>query len=111
MPNPIMASMTAGARATRRRIPSRRRAATLFTISFFAKRYASRQGQLEIHAPLTNVLMSDIRSGAWRKMVWSFNIGKVFGTVVRIHVTFLLLLVWIWFMHYRIGGAAAAWEG
>ncbi|MCT7374748.1 site-2 protease family protein [Chelativorans salis] len=44
-------------------------------------------------------------------MVWSFNIGKVLGTTVRIHVTFLLLLVWIWFMHYRIGGAAAAWEG
>lgn len=44
-------------------------------------------------------------------MVWSFNIGRIFGTVVRIHVTFLLLLVWIWFMHYQIGGAAAAWEG
>ncbi|WP_163268833.1 site-2 protease family protein [Chelativorans alearense] len=44
-------------------------------------------------------------------MVWSFNIGRIFGTTVRIHVTFLLLLVWIWFMHYRIGGAAAAWEG
>ena len=44
-------------------------------------------------------------------MVWSFNIGTIFGTVVRVHVTFLLLLVWIWFMHYQIGGAAAAWEG
>ncbi|WP_159587105.1 site-2 protease family protein [Chelativorans xinjiangense] len=44
-------------------------------------------------------------------MIWSFNIGRILGTTVRIHVTFLLLLVWIWFMHYRIGGAAAAWEG
>ena len=44
-------------------------------------------------------------------MTWSFNIGKFGGTVVRVHVTFLLLLVWIWFMHYRIGGTPAAWEG
>lgn len=44
-------------------------------------------------------------------MTWSFSIGKFAGTVVRIHVTFFLLLIWIWFMHYRIGGAAAAWEG
>ncbi|WP_173931943.1 site-2 protease family protein [Chelativorans sp. Marseille-P2723] len=44
-------------------------------------------------------------------MTWSFSIGKVAGTVIRIHVTFFLLLIWIWFMHYRIGGTAAAWEG
>lgn len=44
-------------------------------------------------------------------MTWSFSIGKFGGTVVRVHITFLLLLVWIWFMHYRIGGAPAAWEG
>lgn len=44
-------------------------------------------------------------------MTWSFNIGKIGGTVVKVHVTFVLLLVWIWFMHYRIGGTAAAWEG
>ncbi|WP_274426511.1 site-2 protease family protein [Chelativorans sp. YIM 93263] len=44
-------------------------------------------------------------------MRWSFSIGKFAGTVVRVHVTFFLLLIWIWFMHYQIGGAAAAWEG
>ena len=44
-------------------------------------------------------------------MTWSFSIGKFGGTVVRVHITFLLLLVWIWFMHYRIGGVVAAWEG
>ena len=44
-------------------------------------------------------------------MTWSFSIGKIAGTVIRVHVTFFLLLVWIWFMHYQIGGAAAAWEG
>ncbi|TWG97154.1 Zn-dependent protease [Mesorhizobium sp. J18] len=44
-------------------------------------------------------------------MTWSFNIGKIGGTVVKVHVTFVLLLVWIWFMHYRIGGTTAAWEG
>jgi len=44
-------------------------------------------------------------------MTWSFSIGRFGGTVVRVHITFLLLLVWIWFMHYRIGGTAAAWEG
>jgi Zn-dependent protease/CBS domain-containing protein len=44
-------------------------------------------------------------------MRWSFSIGTFGGTVVRIHVTFFLLLTWIWFMHYQIGGTAAAWEG
>ena len=27
------------------------------------------------------------------------------------HITFALLLIWIWIMHYRIGGTAAAWMG
>jgi Zn-dependent protease len=44
-------------------------------------------------------------------MTWSFRIGTVAGTAVRIHVTFVLLLAWIWFTHYRIGGAPAAWQG
>lgn len=44
-------------------------------------------------------------------MTWSFNLGTIAGTAVRVHVTFALLLVWIWLMHYRIGGAPAAWEG
>lgn len=44
-------------------------------------------------------------------MGWSIRIARVAGTDVKIHVTFLLLLAWIGFMHYRIGGAAAAGEG
>ncbi|MDN2566989.1 site-2 protease family protein [Aquibium sp. A9E412] len=44
-------------------------------------------------------------------MAWSFSLGRIAGTTVRVHVTFFLLLVWIWFMHYRIGGTPAAWEG
>jgi Zn-dependent protease/CBS domain-containing protein len=44
-------------------------------------------------------------------MTWSFNLGTIAGTAVRVHVTFALLLVWIWLMHYRIGGTPAAWEG
>jgi Zn-dependent protease/CBS domain-containing protein len=44
-------------------------------------------------------------------MSWSFRLFTVGGTAVRVHVTFALLLAWIWFMHYRIGGAPAAWEG
>lgn len=44
-------------------------------------------------------------------MTWSFNIGTFGGTQVRVHVTFALLLLWIWFVQYRIGGAAEAWQG
>lgn len=44
-------------------------------------------------------------------MTWSFSIGRIGGTVLRVHVTFFLLLAWIWFMHYQIGGVRAAWEG
>ena len=44
-------------------------------------------------------------------MPWSLTLGSVAGTAVRIHVTFLLFLVWIWAAYYRQGGAAAAWEG
>ena len=38
-------------------------------------------------------------------MSWSLNIGKVAGTVVRIHLTFLLFLAWIFFAEYASGGA------
>lgn len=44
-------------------------------------------------------------------MGWSLKIGTIAGTAVRVHITFTLLLVWIWVIHYRIGGAPAAWEG
>ena len=44
-------------------------------------------------------------------MTWSFKIGTFGGTEVRVHVTFALLLIWIWYAHYRVGGTTAAWEG
>jgi len=43
-------------------------------------------------------------------MSWSLNIGKVAGTVVRIHLTFLLFLAWIFAASYASSGAAAAWD-
>ncbi|MCJ8143993.1 site-2 protease family protein [Ancylobacter sp. A5.8] len=44
-------------------------------------------------------------------MPWSLTVGYVYGTAVRIHVTFLLFLIWIWFAYYQQGGVGAAWEG
>ncbi|TIS89257.1 site-2 protease family protein [Mesorhizobium sp.] len=44
-------------------------------------------------------------------MGWSLNLGTIAGTTVRVHLTFLLLLIWIWLSYYQIGGAPAAWEG
>ena len=41
-------------------------------------------------------------------MAWSFPIATVRGTVIRIHVTFFLLLAWIGAMHARAGGLAEA---
>ena len=43
-------------------------------------------------------------------MSWSLNIGKVAGTVVRIHLTFLLFLAWIFAASYASGGAACGLE-
>jgi stage IV sporulation protein FB len=43
-------------------------------------------------------------------MSWSLNIGRVAGTVVRIHLTFLLFLAWIFAASYATSGAAAAWD-
>ena len=44
-------------------------------------------------------------------MSWSFPIGTVRGTAIRIHLTFLLFLAWIATVHYGRGGAPAAAEG
>jgi Zn-dependent protease/CBS domain-containing protein len=42
-------------------------------------------------------------------MGWSVTIGSIAGTAVRIHITFLLFLVWIFGASYASGGSAAAW--
>jgi Zn-dependent protease/CBS domain-containing protein len=44
-------------------------------------------------------------------MGWSVNIGSIAGTAVRVHITFLLFLVWIFVASYVSGGADAAWSG
>jgi Zn-dependent protease len=41
---------------------------------------------------------------------WSLNIGKVAGTVVRLHMTFVLFLAWIFVSNYASSGAATAWN-
>jgi stage IV sporulation protein FB len=43
-------------------------------------------------------------------MGWSLGIGSIAGTAVRIHITFLLFLVWIFVAGYVSGGADAAWS-
>jgi stage IV sporulation protein FB len=41
-------------------------------------------------------------------MRWSFTIGSFKGTAVRIHITFVLFLIWIAYAAYQRGGAIAA---
>ncbi|EJW13044.1 Putative zinc metalloprotease [Rhodovulum sp. PH10] len=44
-------------------------------------------------------------------MSWSVNIGTIAGTAVRIHLTFVLFLAWIFGASWVQGGPAAAWNG
>jgi Zn-dependent protease/CBS domain-containing protein len=44
-------------------------------------------------------------------MRWSLTLGSIGGTAIRIHVTFLLFLIWLGAIYYRQGGAQAAWQG
>jgi len=44
-------------------------------------------------------------------MSWSVNIGRIAGTAIRVHITFVLFLIWIWAGSYVTGGWAAAWSG
>lgn len=44
-------------------------------------------------------------------MVWSIPIGRVSGTEIRIHITFLLFLLWIGIANYTRGGTSAAFQG
>ena len=44
-------------------------------------------------------------------MSWSVPLGRVAGTEIRLHLTFLLLLAWIGVAHGLQGGLVAAAEG
>lgn len=41
-------------------------------------------------------------------MAWSFPIGHLFGSEIRVHATFFLLIAWIGFAGYAAGGFGAA---
>src|SRR5690242_6849721 len=43
-------------------------------------------------------------------MGWSFTIGRISGTEVRIHITFLIFIAWIWGASYLAEGPVAAWN-
>lgn len=43
-------------------------------------------------------------------MTWSFSLGRLLGSELRVHVTFFLLLAWIGFAAYNNGGWPAAVE-
>ena len=40
-------------------------------------------------------------------MQWSFTIGRIAGIAIRIHITFLMFLLWIAVSDYRSGGFEA----
>jgi Zn-dependent protease/CBS domain-containing protein len=44
-------------------------------------------------------------------VLWSIPVATIAGTVVRVHMTFLLFLVWIGGSYWRLGGREAAIEG
>lgn len=43
-------------------------------------------------------------------MTWSFSLGRILGSELRVHVTFFLLLAWVGFAAYSNGGLPAAIE-
>jgi Zn-dependent protease/CBS domain-containing protein len=44
-------------------------------------------------------------------MNWSIRLGRIAGTELKIHLTFILFLAWIAIVHWARGGAPAAIEG
>ncbi len=44
-------------------------------------------------------------------MRWSLKVASVAGIEVRIHLSFLLFLAWIWFSYYQVAGLPGAVQG
>ena len=44
-------------------------------------------------------------------MSWSFKFARVAGIDLKVHITFLLFLIWIAFSYFSVGGPAAARQG
>jgi Zn-dependent protease len=42
---------------------------------------------------------------------WSLKVASISGIEVRIHLTFLLFLAWIWLSYYRVAGLPGAVQG
>src|SRR5438128_3097257 len=60
----------------------------------------------------THYLSSDIEKSRFEvAMPWSLNIGTIAGTAIRVHVTFLLFLGWIFVASYVAEGPQAALSG
>ncbi|MHA6262058.1 site-2 protease family protein [Arenibacterium sp. CAU 1754] len=44
-------------------------------------------------------------------MGWSFSLGRLFGSEIRVHITFFLLLAWVGYAAYsQLGPEAALWN-
>lgn len=43
-------------------------------------------------------------------MTWSFAVGRLLGSELRVHATFFLLLAWVGFAAYSDGGWPAAFD-
>src|SRR5271165_3420099 len=76
-----------------------------------AFRVASPLAQAAPRSYLSFVPCSIFSGAAERAMGWSVNIGSIAGTAIRIHITFILFLVWIFVASWIQGGPAAAWNG
>src|SRR5215469_12889749 len=55
--------------------------------------------------------MSARRESSVERMRSSLKIASISGIEVRIDITFLLFLAWIWFSYYQIAGASGATQG
>src|SRR6516225_4649675 len=64
------------------------------------------------YVPIVSLaLKSARRESSSEHMRSSLKIASILGIEVRIHITFLLFLAWIWLSYYQIAGASGATQG